>query len=438
MKQIKLYTLSLFMAVLTLASCSEYTDGINDDPNAFTSAPAELLLGNAQLSIITLSESQAARVAGIFTDQFTGADRQFIPLNSYTTSNTDYDDIWSDLYVEGATQADLAIKKAAEEGNTVLEGVAEINLALLMGEAAALFGDVPFTEAFDAQAFPEPNFDAQADVLNSVQDLLTSGISKVGSTPVSIYGDLRFASNGATWAEVAHSLKARYYLVAKDYPSALAEARLGISSSNGDLVASHSSTVGAKNLFFVFTKVEREGYLTTEGSHLYNLVSGATPRLLATPGETQREAYYYADNVNPNTASGGVFAEDADFPIISYIETKLIEAEAAQRTGDDALTPFNAVRTELAGIYGGAFPATTSTGATLLEEILEEKYISLIGSLQVFHDVRRTNNLIGVPIKNADTPILPQRFLYPLNEINSNTNTPATSVGLYDTTQVNQ
>lgn len=124
MKQIKLYTLSLFMAVLTLASCSEYTDGINDDPNAFTSAPAELLLGNAQLSIITLSESQAARVAGIFTDQFTGADRQFIPLNSYTTSNTDYDDIWSDLYVEGATQADLAIKKAAEEGNTVLEGVA--------------------------------------------------------------------------------------------------------------------------------------------------------------------------------------------------------------------------------------------------------------------------------------------------------------------------
>lgn len=238
---------------------------------------------------------------------------------------------------------------------------------------------------------------------------------------------------------VAHSLKARYFLIAKNYPSALTEAQLGISSSNGDLLANHSATTGARNLFFVFTKIEREGYLTIEGSHLYNLVSNnGAARILATPGEAQREAFYYEDNVNPNTASGGVFAEDASFPIISFIETKLIEAEAAQRTGGDALTPFNEVRAELATVYGGAFPATTSTGATLLEEILEEKYISLFGSLQVFHDVRRTDNLIGVPIKNPDTTVLPQRFLYPLSEINSNTNTPSSGVGLYDKVQVNQ
>ena len=46
--------------------------------------------------------------------------------------------------------------------------------------------------------------------------------------------------------------------------------------------------------------------------------------------------------------------------------------------------------------------ATTSTGVNLLMEIFEEKYLSMPGSLQIFHDVRRTNNAIGVPIKGTN------------------------------------
>lgn len=437
MKHIKIYTISLIFALAGLVSCSSFTDGINEDPNAFTSAPADLLLGNAQLSIITLSESQSSRIAGIFTDQFTGEDRQFIPLNSYTTSNADYDDVWNDLYVEGATQAYLALQKSKEEGNTILEGVCEINLALIMGEAAALFGDVPYTEAFNEIDFPEPAFDSQLDVLVNVQDLLTSGISKVGNTQVNTYGNQRFTSNNATWEEVAHSLKARYYLIAKNYPLALSEAKMGVSSSDGDLSAYHSTSAGSGNLYYQFVIEQRSGYLTVTGSHLQNLVTGVTPRLLATPGETERASVYFDVN-EVNTNSGGIFAQDASFPIVSYLETKLIEAEAAQRTSEDALTPFNEVRAELATTYGGSFPASSSSGDTLLKEILEEKYISLIGSLQVFHDARRTNNLIGIPIKNPNTNILPQRFLYALTSINSNTNTPTASVGQYDLTKVNQ
>jgi hypothetical protein len=436
MKHIKFHTSVLLITLISLVSCTNFTDNINDDPNKFGSAPADLLLGNAQLSMITLSSSQSARVAGIFTDQFTGSDRQFIPLNSYTTSNGDYDDIWNDLYVEGATNAYLAIQASKEAGNAVLEGVAEINLALLMGEAAALFGDVPYKEAFSPAEFPQPAYDSQIDVLNSVQTLLTSGISKVGNTPVSTYGGARFNST-ATWETIAHSLKARYFLIAKNYPDALSEAKKGISSSSENLMAAHSTNSGSGNLFWQFIIEQREGYLTVDGSHLSKLVKGTTPRLLATPGETQRAAVYF-DGTELNTKTGGVFAEDADFPIISFIETKLIEAEAAHRTSGDALTPFNVVRTKLATVYNGIFPATTSSGNTLLNEILEEKYISLIGSLQVFHDTRRTNNLIGVPIKNPNTTVLPERFLYALTELNSNTNIPISLVGQYYATKVNQ
>ena len=200
--------------------------------------------------------------------------------------------------------------------------------------------------------------------------------------------------------------------------------------------ASHGTATGAKNLYFQFIVEQRSGYLTVSGSHLYNLVNGNTPRLLATPGETERAKKYF-DGTELNTGKGGYFAEDSSFPIIDYIETKLIEAEAAHRSGEDALTPFNDVRGQLALDYSGSFPDSSSSGDMLLKEILEEKYISLIGSLQVFHDVRRTKNLIGVPVKVNDKTKIPQRFLYPQSEINSNESFPGLK-DLFEETPVNK
>ncbi len=427
--------MSFTTAILT--SCSNFTDGINDDPNNFTGSPEELLIGQASLEIIKLSESQASRVAGIFSDQFTGSDRQYVTLENYQTTAPDFDDEWDDLYADGLGQAQLAGEKAAENGNNILVGVAQIQQAFLIAEAAALWGDVPYTEALDYVNFPNPKYDSQESVLTAAQNLLSSAISTVGSASVSdAYGDPFFTNNNATWAEVAHSLKARYFLVAKDYPNAYLEAQQGISSSAGDLLASHNNATGAKNLYYQFIVEQRGGYLTVTSSHLRKLIQGDTPRLLTTPGDAERDAVYFDGN-ELNTNDGGYFAVDASFPIVSYIETKLIEAEAAHRTGNDATTPFNDVRAELAAVYGGSFPSTTSTGNDLLLEILEEKYISLIGSLQVFHDVRRTDNAIGVPIKGTGATKLPQRFLYPQIEINSNENFPGL-IDLFTETAVNQ
>lgn len=421
----------------SITSCSEFTDGINNDPNNFTGAPAELLTGQASLEIMKLSESQASRLSGIFTDQFTGSDRQYISLDNYQTTAADFDDEWDDLYADGLGQAKLAEEKAAQDGNTILVGVAQIQQAILIGEAAALWGDVPYTEALDYVNFPNPNYDSQQSVLDAAQALLSSGINNVGGATVSdAYGTPFFVGNSATWAKVAHSLKARYYLVAKDYPNAYLEAQQGISSSNEDLLASHTAATGAKNLYYQFLVEQRGGYLTADNSHLRKLVQGETPRLLATPGDAERATVYF-DGTNLNAGADGYFAIDASFPIVSFVETKLIEAEAAYRTGNDATTPFNDVRSELATVYGGLFPATTSTGNDLLLEILEEKYISLIGSLQVFHDIRRTGNAIGVPIKGTGATKIPQRFLYPQIEINSNTNFPGL-VDLFTETTVNQ
>lgn len=422
---------------MSFIACSDFTDGINEDPNTFTSAPGSMLIGQANMEVVKLFSSQAGRTSGIFTDQFTGADRQYVTLNSYVTTAGDYDDDWSDLYASGFAQAKLAELDAVKGGDKVLEGVAQIIQGLLIAEAATLWGDVPFTEAGDYVKFQNPKYDGQKAVLDGAQVLFGKGIANVGTATVSsFFGSPVYRPNSATWAKVGNSLRARYYLVAKDYPNALLYSRLGISNKNEDLLSFHTATTGQKNMYFQFLAELRVDMLSAANSNLYKLIVGTKPRLLATPGDAQRGAFYFT-GTNLRTSAGGVFAVDASFPIVSFVETKLIEAEAANRTGADALTPFNALRAELATVYAGSFPASTATGNALLLQILEEKYISLIGQTQVFHDIRRTNNAIGVPIKGVGTTVIPQRFLYSQTELNSNKNFPGLK-GLYEKTPVNQ
>jgi hypothetical protein len=441
MKNIKTYIL-LFALGSFMISCSNYTDGINENPNAFTSAPGNLIIGQAQLEVVKLSGSNSSRFSGIFTDQFTGSDRQYITVDNYDVVAGDFDDAWDDLYSDGATQARLAADEGAKNGDKLLVGVSKIIEALLVGEATALWGDVPYSTAFDYTNNPNPTYDAQADVLATVQKLLDEGISNVGSdaSVANVYGSPIFVANGAKWIEVAHSLKARYYLIAKDYSSAYNEAKMGISSANGSLLSSHTSASGSENLYYQFIIYERGGYLTVNGSNMFKLITGQKDRFLDTPGDAERAKVYFEVTPNGdelNTSDGGYFAIDASFPIVSWEETKLIEAEAAARTGADALTPFNEVRAHLATVYGGDFPASSASGDDLIAQILEEKYLTLPGSMQIFHDVRRTDNMIGVPIKGVGHTKIPQRFFYPQVEINANDNFPGL-VDLFEPTPVNK
>jgi len=441
MKNIKTYIL-LFAMGITMISCSNYTDGINENPNAFTSAPGNLIIGQAELEVVKLSGSNSSRFAGIFTDQFTGSDRQYITVDNYDVVAGDFDDAWDDLYSDGATQARIANEEGVKSGDKLLVGVSQIMEGLLMGEAAALWGDVPYSTAFDYTNNPNPTYDSQASVLDAVQKLLSDAANNVGpdASVASVYGSPIFVGNGAKWQEVAHSLMARYYLIAKDYTNAYNHAKLGISSPNGSLLSSHTSASGSENLYFQFIIYERGGYLTVNGSNMFKLITGAKARLLDTPGDAERAAVYFEVTPNGdelNTSDGGYFAIDAPFPIISWEETKLIEAEAAARTGGDALTPFNEVRDHLADVYGGDFPHSTASGDDLIAQILEEKYLTLPGSMQIFHDTRRTNNMIGVPIKGVGHSSIPQRFFYPQVEINANDSFPGL-VDLFEPTPVNK
>ena len=55
--------------------------------------------------------------------------------------------------------------------------------------------------------------------------------------------------------------------------------------------------------------------------------------------------------------------------------------------------------------------------------------MTFIGQIEQFNDVRRTGNALGISPTVTTTTVLPQRFLYPQDEQNTNPNTPTVNAG---------
>jgi len=446
----KLYKFILpIFAVLAIASCESYTEDLNDDPNAFVVASSDLIIGQVQLAVMQHMGSNNARYAAVFSNQMSGGDRQYLTLNTYSPNRGNYNNMWNNAYIDGINNAQLIINDAS--ASDLIRGIAEILQGTLFADMALLYGDVPFSEAVRPDEFSEPAYDTQANVVSGAIALIESGIAKVGTASIAAgYGGSRLS--GGTWAQAAHTLAARYALASGNNALAISHANQGVSSRDGDLVTQHGNAQYNRNLMYQFVIDQRQDYLVATDSHLANLLDGTTARALTTPGNSLIYAsYFLADGTvgSPsyrtllNTDDGGRYAATASMPIATYYENQLILAEAKLGTDDaGARGHLNTVRTALANQYGSdatGFPASASSGAVLKKEVLEEKYITLIGELVSYHDLRRTGNLIGVPNKlNGSTSATeyPQRFLYPQSEVDTNSNVPSPLPTFFQTTSL--
>ena len=447
----KLYKFILpIFAVLAIASCESYTEDLNDDPNAFVVASSDLIIGQVQLALMQHMGSNNARYAAVFSNQMSGGDRQYLTLNTYSPNRGNYNDMWNDTYIAGINNAQLIIND--DSASDLIRGIAEILQGTMFADMALLYGDVPFSEAVQPNEFPEPAYDLQKKVVEGGILLIESGIIKVGAATIAAgYGGARL--EGGTWAEAAHTLAARYALASGNNALAISHATQGISSRASDLVTQQGNAQYNRNLMYQFVIDQRQDYLVATDSHLANLLdvnNTDKTRALTTPGDELIFASYflrdgtYGDpsyRTLVNTNNGGRYAATASMPIATYYENELILAEAKLGSDDSgARGHLNNVRTVLAAQYGSnptGFPASSSTGAALKKEVLEEKYITLIGELVAYHDLRRTGNFIGVPNKltgDQSATGFPQRFLYPQNEVDTNSNVPSPLPTFFQTT----
>ena len=425
------------LAITSLFIGCEVDEELNDNPNAFTDAPIGLIINHALLNVAAVSEAAPARIAAMFTDQLTGFDRQYATWNIYSTQTTSYDETWSDGLSAGVAQAQVAKAKAVAAGNAQIQGIAEILEGYYFAETALVFGDIPFSEVNNLD-FPDPVYESQATVMNGAIALIQSGIAKAGS----VSANSNVFNTTSTYAQIGNALIARYNLALGNNSAALAAAKAAnFTSTANDWDIIHSTTNYMENLFWMFEVEERQDYLRVQNSYMSDLINPASSEYSgnAKTDESGRFAWYVdqSNGVSMNTTDGFA-AVDRNYPVVSFEEVQLIIAETAVGTNpSEALAALNSVRASNISKYGGTFDAYTtadfaaggmvsrglSTSAAMTMEIMIEKFKSVIGG-PTYHDVRRNKNLIGTRIKNSETNVIPQRYLYPASESASNENFP--------------
>lgn len=468
----------LLFGAFSLASCEGLVDGLNENPNSPTTSSYQYILTGAEVGNIVLQTGETARKAGIFCGYYTGVDRQHLGFSEYGVTTSDFDSEWNNVYVDVVANIIAAEQAAEDEGvGAVTKGISQTVRAMALGTAASLWGDIPFDEAGlpDIEA---PSFEGQVAAYGKLQALLDDAISNLSSgtgRPTS-GSEIYLDGDPIAWTEVAHTLKARYYMHTKEYDKAYAAAQNGISSPANNLMAPHGTARENANLNYSFFAVEvRQSDLVTS-DFMASLVSpdaATSPDITryrgnAKTNETGRYNYLFEINsfgIQPNTANGAYAAQSASAPLVTFEENTLILAEAGLRTQGFAigLAHLNDHRSHLAtgGYMTNANPADLQYDAyesndfdnggmenpdgvspdnALLREILEERYVTFFGQIEGFNDTRRTEGeaTVRVPVMPNTGSQLPQRFLYPTTEIDRNPNVPKPVPGFFEPTPVNQ
>jgi hypothetical protein len=469
--------IALFTTSLILFSCAELVDDLNVDPNNPTTAPYDLVLTGAQLGNVVLQTGEATRKAGIFAGQYTGLDRNHLLFTTYNVAATNFNAEWNNVYVDVVVNTRVAEDLARNSGvEGITTGILQITRAMALGTAASFWGDIPF----DQGGLPEiesPEFEDQTVVYGKVQALLDEAITNLASgtgRPAS-GADIHFNGDPVAWTEVAYSLKARYYMHTREYTNALTAAQNGISSFENSLFSPHGSTVPEGNLNYQFLEVAVRGADLVTSDFMASLVdpnAGNSPdftnyRGNAKTDETARYDYLFRTTgvgIQPNTVTG-MAAIDEPGSMITYHENLLTLAEAGFRSAgfDAGLTGINNFRAFMANggylrvpnlanlLYDPYVSADFDNGGivntdglsaddALLREILEERYITLFGTVETFSDTRRTDGelTVRVPVQANTGSVLPQRFVYPQSEIDRNPNAPSPIPDFFDPTDVNQ
>jgi hypothetical protein len=450
--EMKRYAIAgVVLLALFSAGCDDFIQGpgLTENPNSPVSGTPQQQLVAVHQRMTTLLEGQLARTAGIYTQQIIGYFNQQLTVSRYQYSESDYSGFFSGFYTGGGL---VAIRNVQAGGDKLLEGIAKVWEGLAVGTATSIWGDIPYSEALNADIVT-PKLDTQKDVYAAVQKVLDDGIAALAAAPSSGNcdpADLIYCATTITraqqisrWTAAAYTLKARFYLdmVERDgnaaYTLALAAAQKGIAEAPtsasqaihgqapGDFRMFHGSVQDVDSNIWAGFLGQRNDVSLGERFRAV-LVARNDPRLAAYFNPTPAGTFIGRDE---NAAIvGGSVASDINSPvrralnfrqpIVTWAENQLILAEANFKLGNTAaaLTNVNAVRTAV------GMPALA---AVTISDIGLEKYIAMFQNISVWSDFKRLCPLVLKPNTLSGLSEIPGRIPYGSAERTNNPNLPA-------------
>ncbi len=465
-KYFKHILLAMLLAIVSF-SCDDYLGGdTNIDPNRVGEVSLEALLPT-----IAASTALNHYNLGFRTSQIV----QYVASATATAGDTDTHNqirlrtTWTGIYLRALSNANLLAIQSGEESSPHYEGVAKIVLALNLGLATDTWGDVPYSEAFQANENLTPAFDNQETIYASIQQLLDEAIIALNSDN-SVFSpgddDVLYGGDLSKWIKAAYTLKARYALHLSEFDpeapaKALAAVANGFDGNEDDfqflydernLNPWHKRPALANatgNASITFSEQLIDAMNGTD----YGVFDPRLPIIAENDGEAE-----YKGAINGSEAgedSNSKFSVDtwystvtAPVLMLTYAESKFIEAEAAFLNNGGTTTSVGSTQEAydayLAGISAhmdklGVDPAerdayladpavAVGAGALTLELIMKEKYIANFLNPETWVDFRRYDYNPTL-FKDLELPVNHnpdlngqwiRRVLYPLDELSRN------------------
>lgn len=433
----------LVASVAMVTSCQKDFGDVNVNPNQPSDVPVNIILPSTQASLAYTLHGDIARYNAVFTQNVTGADRQFAAYNIYVFNEDDFNNLWNNMYAGNMADLKRIIDKTADGTNNAYRGIAKIMMAYSLMTVSDMFGDVPYREAFQGNENTTPAYDSQEDIYTDIiPDLLNTGISDLDNTADDLLApgvdDLVYGGDLGKWKQFAHAIAARVAIhTTKKDPTAAATAALaainagGLASSSDD--AQFTFGVAYQSPWFQYIDQRADiSYSTLDYYygigcfHTDFLQSSNDPRfakMIDVNGD------YYA----PGFPSAFYMADGAAVPFMTYHEQKFIEAEANLLLGNDAAAQAAldaAVDASMNKLEVDPADATTYKAANVvwsgtiqdkLALIMTQKYVANYLQPESYNDWRRTGLPDLQPNAGATTGI-PRRYIYPTSERQNNPN----------------
>ena len=461
-------------AIILGAGCKKQLD-INDDPSRLTPEQANLpgLLGSTAQFTAT-SFFNVGQYGNAYSQYLAGTNAYEANIDSYNPYG--FDNIWESAYRDAMPNLKDMVDRAEALGAPQYAGIGKLLLALNLMQSTDIWGDLPYSEAFQGPSNPSPKYDPQQDIYNiSLKQLLDAAVSdlekpvpantalQAGTTDL-IYGGII-----ANWIKAAYGARARYYihLSVKD-PANLAKAAADANKSF--IVADRT---GAADLQLKYTSEKPSPWYTNLGlpvagskQHrpsyfIVNLMNGTgyypglidprLPKLFDNGGlptyvgrpvgalSTDPGVSLANTQITDKTYYGG---KTSPVVILSYSEVQFIKAEALFSTNKqlayDAylegiksnMLKLGATPGEIDAYTGPTSPVAKGAANITITDIMLQKYIALFLQMESWTDLRRYQYSTTVypglqpPLKNLLGTGYVQRAKYPDNEPGRNPNVP--------------
>ncbi|WP_207514890.1 SusD/RagB family nutrient-binding outer membrane lipoprotein [Longitalea luteola] len=464
---------AVLAVIVACTGCKKGWLDVNEDPNRATDAniTAELIFPQAAHSV-------GARLASgnlQFIQNWMGymsASGDFAIQQDETTYNIDFtfgDVLWQNNY-NVLFDLYLVKQKALAAENQVLAGAAMILSARLWQDMVDIYGNIPYSQAFQSNSYRQPAYDRAQDIYADLQKSLDTAITYMKAATVGSFNAIDIVNKGdkTLWTKFANTLKLRLLIRQSEMAGFNPGSEIAKIQANGGVLEAGQSIDA--NPGYVNENNKQSPFYANYGLTPAGAQASTSTRanryfvnLLNTHGDPRIERFY-----NPPAAGGpitgttyGLAAGNPDGNhsstmgpgiagsatqnqwIFPSFESMFLKAEAIVRgwLPGNAQTAYeaavvesfvwlgveNAVPEAQAYLADADIANWANAGSTVLQQarfIAFQKYIALcaIDPVEAWSDLRRLNMIPdkGYISVNTTRTSIPVRLLYPQSEYTTN------------------